>query len=203
MKTVIRGVAVAALALASVHGFADQGTWLVRARATQLSWDNAQTGAANTLNVNAKDQLIPEVDISYFITKNIATELVLTYPQEVEIRAGSSSLGKVKALPPSILVQYHFTDFGVIRPYVGAGVNYTIFSSRKGLGGGTYALESSSLGYVAQVGADYMLDKQWGLNVDVKYIRMSTDVITNSDGAHVGELKLNPIAAALGVVYKF
>ena len=100
-------------------------------------------------------------------------------------------------------MQYHFTDFGVIRPYVGAGVNYTIFSSRKGLGGGTYALESSSLGYVAQVGADYMLDKQWGLNVDVKYIRMSTDVITNSDGAHVGELKLNPIAAALGVVYKF
>ena len=110
---------------------------------------------------------------------------MLTYPQEVEIRAGSSSLGKVKALPPSILVQYNFTDFGVIRPYVGAGVNYTIFSSRKGLGGGTYALESSSLGYVAQVGADYMLDKQWGLNVDVKYIRMSTDVITNSDGAHV------------------
>ena len=111
-------------------------------------------------------------------------------------------LGTIKALPPSLLLQYHFTNFGAFKPYVGAGVNYTIFSSRNNLSGGAYSVDSSSFGAVGQVGMDYMLDKNWGLNVDLKYATMSTNV-TTAAGVDGGKLTLNPWMPAVGVTYKF
>ena len=202
-KTTISKLMLGLLAAASFSVMAQENPWMVRVRATNLNWDNGQTATVQSANVHAKDQTIPEIDISYFFNKNIAAELVLTYPQNVEIMAGSYSLGDVKALPPSLLFQYHFTNFGAFKPYIGAGVNYTMFSSRKNLGSGTYSIESSSTGLVGQLGADYMLDKNWGVNFDVKYIKMNTDVFTNNNGASIGNLNLSPVAASVGVTYKF
>jgi len=176
---------------------------MVRVRAVDLLWANGQSGSVvQGSNVKAKDQIIPELDVSYFFTKNIAAELVLTYPQAIQIDAGGNKLGTIKALPPSLLLQYHFTNFGAFKPYVGAGVNYTIFSSRNNLSGGAYSVDSSSFGAVGQVGMDYMFDKNWGLNVDLKYATMSTNV-TDTAGANVGKLTLNPWMPAVGVTYKF
>jgi outer membrane protein len=204
MKTkTISKLALGLLAALSLSAMAQENPWMVRARATHLNWENGQSGAAQSLNVNAKNQTIPEVDITYFFTKNIAAELVLTYPQRVDVRAGQASLGTVTALPPSLLVQYHFTDFGPLKPYVGAGVNYTRFGSRNLASGDVYSVEKSSLGYAAQIGADYMLTKNWGVNVDVKYLQIETDVIVNSSNASAGTLKLSPIATSVGVTYKF
>ena len=97
----------------------------------------------------------------------------------------------------------HFTELGAFKPYVGAGINYTIFSSRSNLGNGTYSVASSSTGFAGQVGADYMFDKNWGLNIDVKYITMATDVTVVSSGANAGKLTLNPWTPSVGVTYKF
>ncbi len=206
MKTkTISKLALGLLAALSLGAMAQENPWMVRARATHLNWDNkqdAQLASAN-LNVNAKNQTIPEVDITYFFTKNIAAELVLTYPQRVDVRSGQTSLGTVTALPPSLLAQYHFTDFGPLKPYVGAGVNYTRFGSRNLASGDVYSVEKSSLGYAAQIGADYMLTKNWGINLDVKYLQIETDVIVNSSNASAGTLKLSPIATSVGVTYKF
>jgi outer membrane protein len=202
-KKTISKLALGLLAALSFNAIAQENPWMVRARATNLNWDNGQTATVQSANVHAKNQTIPEIDISYFFNKNVAAELVLTYPQNVEIMAGSSSLGDVKALPPSLLLQYHFTNFGALKPYVGAGVNYTLFSSRKNLGSGTYSIENSSTGFVAQVGTDYMFDKNWGVNFDVKYMKMNTDVFLNSSGASIGNLNLSPIATSVGVTYKF
>jgi outer membrane protein len=180
-----------------------ENPWMVRVRAVDLLWANGQSGSiVQGANVKAKDQIIPELDVSYFFTKNIAAELVLTYPQSIQIDAGGTKLGTIKALPPSLLLQYHFTNFGAFKPYVGAGVNYTIFSSRNNLGGGAYSVDSSSFGAVGQVGMDYMFDKNWGFNVDIKYATMSTNV-TDIAGANVGKLTLNPWMPAVGVAYKF
>jgi outer membrane protein len=204
MKTkTISKLALGLLAALSLSAMAQENPWMVRARATHLNWDNGQSGAAQSLDVNAKNQTIPEVDITYFFTKNIAAELVLTYPQRVDVRSGQTSLGTVTALPPSLLAQYHFTDFGPLKPYVGAGVNYTRFGSRNLGGTDQYSVETSSIGYAAQIGADYMLTKNWGVNVDVKYLQIETDVITNSNNAAAGKLKLSPIASSVGVTYKF
>ena len=182
-----------------------ENPWMVRVRATYLDWTNGQTETVQSANLTARKQMIPEFDGSYFFTKNIAAELVLTYPQTIQIDAGGDKLGTIKALPPSLVLQYHFTDLGAFKPYGGAGVNYTIFTSRNNLGNGAYSVDNSSFGAVGQVGMDYMFDKNWGLNVDVKYATMST--VTNSNGnagnLGTGKLTLNPLMPAVGVTYKF
>jgi outer membrane protein len=188
----------------------EDNPWMVRVRAVDLLFQNGQSGgngAVQALNVKAQNQWIPEFDVSYFFTKNIAAELVLTYPQQVNITAGSgnTNIGKITALPPSLLAQYHFTDLGAFKPYVGLGVNYTIFGNRQNFPalGNSVTVNQSSLGVVGQIGMDYMFDKNWGMNVDLKYATMSTEVKTVSGGTNLGTLTLNPWMPAVGVTYKF
>lgn len=177
----------------------ESNPWMLRARMTQLNWDNKQ--ADGLPNIDAKDVIVPTIDVTYFFTKNIAAELVLTYPQKVDIQVAGKTQGTVKALPPSLLVQYHFTDLGAFKPYIGAGLNYTVFSDRNNILGGAASIDRSSLGYAVQVGADYMFNKNWGLNFDVKYLQIKTDVAVS--GKKIGNLGLSPIAASLGIAYKF
>jgi outer membrane protein len=204
-KKTISKLALGLFAVLSFNAIAQENPWMVRVRATNLNWENKQDAqlAGAGLNLNAKNQTIPEVDITYFFNKNIAAELVLSYPQRVEVKAGQASLGTVTALPPTLLAQYHFTQFGPLKPYVGAGINYTRFGSRNLNAGDTHSVEKSSVGYAAQIGADYMLTKNWGINLDIKYLQIETDVILNSSGASAGTLKLSPIATSVGVTYKF
>ncbi|QWD67643.1 OmpW family protein [Polynucleobacter sp. VK25] len=196
--------AVASLAPIAAQAHAEENPWMVRVRAVDVLYQNGQSGTVQDLNVKAKNQWIPEFDVSYFFTKNIAAELVLTWPQQVNITAGqgNTNIGKITALPPSLLAQYHFTDLGAFKPYVGAGINYTIFGNRQNFSL-PVQVEPSSLGFVGQVGMDYMLDKNWGLNVDVKYATMATNVQLVSTGANLGKLTLNPWMPAVGVTYKF
>jgi outer membrane protein len=208
LKSLVAAMAaVASLAPIAAHAQAQENPWMLRVRAVDLLWQNGQSGAATTSNIKAQNQWIPEFDVSYFFTKNIAAELVLTWPQQVNITATSANtnVGKISALPPSLLAQYHFTDLGAFKPYVGAGINYTMFSNRQNFyGAGTgLQVEPSSVGFVGQVGADYMFDKNWGVNIDVKYATMATNVQTASNGANVGKLTLNPWMPAVGVTYKF
>jgi outer membrane protein len=210
----IKTFLVATAALASLAPIATQSQsssenpWMVRVRAVDVLYQNGQSGAVQDLNVKAKNQWIPEFDVSYFFTKNIAAELVLTWPQQVNITAGqgNANIGKITALPPSLLAQYHFTELGAFKPYVGAGINYTIFGNRQNFPalGNQVQVDQSSLGFVGQVGMDYMFDKNWGLNVDLKYVTMSTNVNGSGDLAGAsGKLTLNPWMPAVGVTYKF
>lgn len=203
---IVAMAAVASLAPIAAHAqSAEENPWMVRVRAVDLLWQNGQSGAVvQGADVKAANKVIPELDVSYFFTKNIAAELVLTYPQTIDINYTSSQtkLGSIKALPPSLLLQYHFTNFGAFKPYIGAGVNYTIFTSRNNLGNGAYSVDNSSFGAVGQIGMDYMFDKNWGLNLDLKYATMSTNV-TTAAGADGGKLTLNPWMPAVGVTYKF
>lgn len=185
---------------------AEESPWMVRARAVYLDFYNHNADGLDKVGVGkveAENLWIPEVDISYFFTKNIAAELVLTYPQDVDIKTGAlGKIGHVSVLPPSLLVQYHFTDLGAFKPYVGAGLNYTIFTKKRfNTGLGEISVDQDSFGLVAQIGADYALDKNWSLNFDVKYIQMNTDV--ELEGSKLGKLDLNPITYGIGVGYRF
>lgn len=210
---IIVAAMIAAGVIAAPAVQADETGLMIRARGVYVTFDNSQNqglgATANALagtagsEISANDRLIPEVDFSWFFTKNIAAELVLTYPQTVNIQLNDTYIGKIKALPPSLVLQYHFTDFGAFKPYVGLGVNYTLFSSRDNILGGAVTVENSSVGMVAQVGIDYMFTKSLGLNFDVKYIQMETDVVLKASGTKVGALGLSPFTTGVGLTYKF
>lgn len=198
-KTLIATALVIVTALGTPIAYAQDNPFMVRLRAVNLDWDNGRKEGLSA--IAAKDKTIPEVDITYFFTPNIAVELVLTYPQKVDISLNGDGIGHVKALPPSLLLQYHFTQMGQFKPYLGAGVNYTLFSKRNNLADGAASVERSSLGYAVQAGVDYMLDKHWGINVDLKYAKIETDVTIS--GAKNGKLDLSPTMFGIGVAYKY
>ena len=203
-KIVVSAIAaIAALSAGLAHA---ESPWMVRARAVNLDWDNKNADNlqnAGVGDVSAKKRWIPEVDISYFFTPNIAAELVLTYPQDVDIQTSAlGKIGKVQALPPSLLVQYHFTELGAFKPYVGLGVNYTIFTKKSfNTALGKISVDDNTVGLAAQVGFDYAIDKNWSCNVDAKYIQMETDV--KLEGTKLGKLGLNPMTYGVGVGYRF
>ena len=178
------------------------GPFMVRVRAVHLDSRNHDTTG---LDLSINNKWIPEVDVSYFFTPNFAAELILTYPQKHDLRAGGDKIGSLKHLPPTLLGQYHFTGMGAFKPYVGAGINYTRFSSVKFAPAVDAALSPSikknSWGGALQVGFDYAIDKNWSLNFDVKKVYIGTDVY--SAGNKVGSFKVDPILIGVGVGYRF
>ncbi|MDX9843246.1 MAG: OmpW family outer membrane protein [Aquabacterium sp.] len=201
MNKTLRAVAIAALSVAALTpAMAQESPWQVRVRAVNLDPANKdQTTLGADLNVNAK--LIPEVDISYFFTPNIAAELILTYPQKHNIKSGDTVIGSLRHLPPTLTVQYHFMpNDTAIRPYVGAGVNYTNFSSVNTVVPGVN-LKRGSWGWALQAGMDIPLNKQWSINLDVKKVQIHADVTHN--GVGVGTLKVDPLLIGVGLGYRF
>ncbi len=180
---------------------AQESPWLVRARAVNLNMaNNDSTGLGLTVN----DKTIGEVDVSYFFNKNVAAELILTLPQNQGVYSNGTSIGNFKHLPPTLTLQYHFTDLNGFKPYVGAGVNYTkitgtSLSTNSVLDPVT--LDSHSYGAALQVGVDVPLTKQVSLNFDVKKVYIQTDVYSN--GAKAGTLKLDPVLVGVGVGSRF
>ena len=203
MKTTIKTVLVALIALTASQAMAQESPWLVRARAVHVDPDNKSTpvggvGAADRLEVSSKT--IPELDISYFFTPHIAAELILTYPQKHKARLDGAEIGSFKHLPPTLNLQYHFTPGAAISPYIGAGVNYTRMSSIKLLDGAG-DLENDSWGLSLQAGVDFRLNEHWSINADVKKVNLRSDVYVG--GAKASHLKVDPILFGLGVGYRF
>lgn len=189
----------AALPLASQ---AQDAPWLVRVRAVDLrSANNDSTG----LDLSINDKVIPEIDFSYFVTPNWAVELVLTYPQKQTIRSGGTDIGSLKHLPPTLTAQYHLTTLGTFKPYVGAGLNYTRFSSVRFDPAVQTALQPSlsknSFGLALQAGFDYEFMKNTYFNVDVKKVQIRTDV--SSAGTEVGTFKVDPWLLGVGIGWRF
>ncbi|MFL9927467.1 outer membrane beta-barrel protein [Herbaspirillum lusitanum] len=208
MKKLIAMAAAAAGLLSSFAApaaFAQEAAspWLLRLRAVNISPENKSdpvggVGASDRLTVSSKT--IPELDISYFFTPNWAAELILTYPQKHDVRLDGQTIGSFKHLPPTLLLQYHFTPDATFSPYVGAGVNYTRISDVTLLNGNAQ-LESHSFGAALQAGFDVKIDRHWLVNFDVKKVQIRSDVM--SGGTRISTVRIDPWLIGVGVGYRF
>lgn len=173
----------------SAPAFADAGDWQFRLRAITVQPDEGADIATIGGDVDIDTSVVPEFDITYFFSDNIAAELILgVTPHDVTAvgtSVGDLDLGDVTLLPPTLTLQYHFNPDGQLRPYAGVGVNYTLFFNED-LPANS-ALDSidydPSLGFALQVGADYMLNERWFLNVDLKKVWINTDVTIDATTA--------------------
>ena len=151
--------------------------------------------------VRVSNDTIPELDISYFVTENFGLELILGTSTHAVTAETIAALGTVSLLPPTLTAQYHMS-FGNFKPYVGAGLNYTVFyGEQHGVKDVSY---ENAMGYALQVGADYKLAENLYFNIDVKKLMLKTDVEVD-DGSSVStyEVELNPWLVGLGVGCKF
>ena len=196
--------ALGALSTSAAAADETQGNWMVRLRATYLDMANKSDafGAVPSDAIHVNNKWIPEADVTYFFTPNIAAELVLTVPQNQNVYLSGTKIGSFKHLPPTLLAQYHFIPNGTFRPYVGAGLNVTrIWGSD--IAGGSLTLSKWSVGPALQVGMDYKLTKNWFLNADIKKVWLGADVKSTADGSKVTSVQLDPWLFSMGVGYRF
>lgn len=214
--------------------FAEAGDWVVRARAVNIS-PNEDSSLGKTVNnllgapvmslgaeLAVSDKVIPEFDISYYITKNIAAELILAFGTRHNVSitgdtnsvVGNQSLGSVNLLPPTLTAQWHFNPDQLIDPYLGAGINYTLMLDRNAKGsagainGNKIKIDRDSWGYVLQGGVDINLKNGWLVNADIKYVNIETDVqlkgaATGNQWRSVDSLDINPWVFGIGIGKRF
>ncbi|MBY9066207.1 outer membrane beta-barrel protein [Hyphomonas sp. WL0036] len=226
MKKLLATALLASTALMAFTGTAsaEDNPWMVRARVISVMPDEA--GALSVGNtalqggVDIGDQYVPELDITYFFTKNIAAELILgVTPHDVKavnvtvpgaLTDANIDLGDVWLLPPTLTLQYHFQNGTKFKPYVGAGVNATFFFNEDAGPVADGIDYDPSFGPALQAGFDYDLDGKeggWAINVDVKKIWINTDVtvdFTTALGAKVNaDVDIDPLVVGVGLGYKF
>lgn len=213
---------------------AEEGDWVVRLRAVNVS-PNEDSKLGRTVNnvlgapvmtpgaeLAVSDKVIPELDISYYFTKNIAAELILATGtrHNVSIQGdsggvvGNQALGSVNLLPPTLTAQWHFNPDQTFDPYVGAGINYTFMLDRNlrgsagAINGNKIKIEHDSWGPALQAGFDINLKDGWLINADVKYVWLDTDVklrgaVTGNVWRKIDSLDINPWVIGIGIGKKF
>lgn len=181
--------------------------WLIRLRVIDVI--PGESADIDVIGGDAKisEQIVPELDISYFFTENVAAELILaTNPHDVSVTGtslGDVDLGDVTLLPPTLTLQYHFAPRASFRPYIGAGVNYTMFYDNDP-GDAVSVNYDNSFGFALQAGADIPVNDTYFFNVDVKKLFLSTDVTVDAGVATVGaDVDINPWILGVGVGRRF
>jgi len=201
----------------------EAGDWLVRGRIINVR-PNDDSGAlfvgATPLagsGVEVDSGYTLDLDFTYMLSKHIGAELLLDLSSEHKISsAGTLSaiapgeIIETRVLPPTLLLQYHFLPDARFRPYVGAGINYTLFFSEKATSGGRTAAGlsgvklDSSVGFALQLGADYDINKDWFINADIKYIDIETTAkMSSALGPLRVDADVNPLVFGLGIGMRF
>ena len=147
-------------------------------------------------------EVVPEVDVTYFITENIAAELIAATAKHEITHSAAGDLGDAWILPPTLTLQYHFMPDNKFSPYVGAGINYSYFYGEDEAAGFTDLEVEGGFGTALQVGADYWLNDHWGLNLDVKKLYLNIDGKLNN-GAVRADIDLDPWIIGAGASYRF
>lgn len=214
-KTVARCVVAALLtALAHNAGAFDTHALTMRVRAINIApADKSDPIAALAVpkdGIEVESKWAPDIDFEYALTPHVGLELLLTVPQRHEVIAKQTALGPnvnlgtVQHLPPTVTAKYYFLTDGV-RPYVGAGVNFTWFTDDelavKAAGINKLDIDRTSVGLALQAGVDIGLTGKWSLSLDAKKIDISTDVKLN--GAKLTTVSVDPYLYGIGVGYRF
>jgi len=202
--------------------------WRMRLRGVAvIPQESANIGVIGG-GVDISATIIPELDFTYFFNRHFAAELILgttrhkvsTTSSDLSAIGGSKSadvdLGKVWLLPPTLTFQYHYPA-GKFNPYVGAGINYTIFYSADA-GPVVKDIEyKNKFAFAAQAGLDIDISKKIFINIDVKKIFLSTTATVDASNLTPAanpelspvlqnieaDVKIKPWLAGVGIGYKF
>ncbi|MGR4991751.1 outer membrane protein OmpW [Vibrio rotiferianus] len=214
MKKTICSLAVVA-ALVSPQVLAHkEGDFVLRVGAASVVPNDSSDkilGSQEELKVDSNTQL--GLTFGYMFTDNISLEVLAATPFSHDISTDLLGLGNIadtKHLPPTFMVQYYFGDAqSKFRPYVGAGLNYTMFfdegfnSKAKNVGLTDLKLDDS-FGLAANVGVDYMINESWFLNVSAWYANIETEATYKFGGtAQKTDVKINPWVFMISGGYKF
>jgi outer membrane protein len=199
LKSALCAAALLSAATVNTAAAMDQGDWLAR---FGLSYVNPTSNNHEIVSVDSATSFT--FNFEYMMTQNWGLELLAAYPfkHDIELIDGTE-VASTKHLPPTLSVNYHFAPDSKFQPYLGLGLNYTLFFSEKTYG----ALEGVDLdlggswGLAGDLGADIMLNDKWFLNLSVRYIGIETKA--KLDGESIGKVKINPWVYSGNIGFRF
>ena len=175
------------------------GRWMLGARVLDV-YPNV---SSSNSGFDVQDQWTGELDSTYFFTRNVAVEGSITWAKQ-DVTYNGTGVGALKMMPVTFTLQYHFTDLGAWKPYVGGGFNYTYFYENELGNNAGASVNRDSWGGAAQVGFDYQFQRNWYFNADVKYLWIDNDVrLNNFNNGNISSLDINPWVFGVGLRYRF
>jgi outer membrane protein len=198
-KRLVVGGLAAAAALSFANGAA-ASDWIFRAGGHYVD-----PKSDNHAIVNVDSSQSFTFSATRFLTPNWGIELLAALPFEHDIKLNSTGakVAEVKHLPPTLSVQYHFLPDAKVRPYIGAGLNATIFFDEKtqgALAGSDLSLDTS-FGFAAQAGLDFDISKDWFVGLDARWMDIDTDA--KLSGTRLGQVSIDPFAIGLTIGHRF
>ena len=211
----MKKLAMAALVLSAFSSGVwahEAGEFFIRAgsatvRPTEGS-DNV-LGSLGGFNVSNNTQL--GLTFTYMATENIGIELLAATPFRHKVGTGpTGDIATVHHLPPTLMAQWYFGDAqSKLRPYIGAGIKYTTFfdndfnDTGKKAGLSDLSLDDS-WGAAGQVGLDYLINRDWLLNMSVWYMDIDTNVKFKANGVNQNvSTRLDPWVFMFSAGYRF
>jgi outer membrane protein len=222
--THIKVTLLSALLISSFASAHQAGDILVRAGLTNVNPDGSKTaielaGENSTMSLTNSDDTQLGLNFVYFYDNHWAVELLAATPfkHNVTIQDPNAVLGvdgaklaEVSQLPPTLSALYYFDTTSDFKPYVGLGVNYTIFfdeefeATPKSLGLSDLSLDNS-FGLSVQIGTDYIIDEKWHVNASARYIDINSDASFDVAGDNIGkaDIDVDPMVYSVLIGYKF
>ena len=174
-----------------------------------------------TLHAEVDDDTQFGIIPMYMVTDHVGIELLTATPFEHNITLHGKGVnleaGSTKHLPPTITAQwYPRGGKSGWQPFVGIGVNYTIFFDEDTdkeldetlnaiLGADTVDLDlDNSFGLAAQAGVDIPFAKNWAVSFEVWYIDISTNATVKTDVGNVHfKTDIDPFVYHIGIAHRF
>jgi outer membrane protein len=181
-KSLLTLAVLASVSLNAISADYKAGDIVVRGGATMVSPDSGKStvyvealGCDTPLTVSVDDNTQLGFNFVYFYDNNWAIEVLAATPFTHDItihdpqgisgglfgaNVDGAKLAEVTQLPPTVSALYYFDSTSSLKPYVGIGINYTIFfdedfnSTPESLGFNDLELDGS-FGFSIQIGADY------------------------------------------------
>lgn len=186
----------------------ERGDWFTRLRALYLLPDD-HSGSVSSIphsGVSVHPAWTGEFDFGYMFTKHLGSELILATDRHTLVGKGSlagTKIGKAWVLPPTLTLQWRFLPASIAQPYLGAGVNYTLFYNVDCSLPKTHLHLKHSWGPALQAGLDIFFFKDWFFNFDAKYIWIDTHArLTGAVAGHVN-VDINPWVMGFGIGRKW
>jgi outer membrane protein len=183
------------------------------------------SGPFTPAGVNFKVNSLTTVYLAYLrtLTPHLSLELAAGVPPITKtVATGPATVGSVplsgqnvanaRWFSPTLLLDYTFLDPNTwVRPYVGAGLNYTKFYDRVSTssgnaadGGPTSFTLSDSWGPAATVGLTFRLGGKCSAIASYSYADVRSDYASNTGGIiRTTSLKYNPTTLVIALGYSF
>ena len=228
MRNIHRMSLLAAALLASAGASAyEAGDWIVRGGAVMVAPNDDSSNldlagaqlAGTGVEVDDNTQLL--LNVTWMANEHVGVELLAATPFEHSVDSkglpglglglSDVEVGSVKHLPPTLTVLWYPMESGAaFQPFIGAGINYTIFFQEDTSGAAQAALGARNLelddswGLAARAGFDYMLNDCWSLHAGFYYLGIDTKANLDTALGKVGvDVDINPWVYTVGLGYRF